>query len=155
MSLLKHTLPFSSLVLLLAACNSVDTNWKQPNLKPRSDTGRWYSEEQARTGRELFNQTCAACHNKDAAGTSDWKTPNANGDYPPPPLNGTAHAWHHSIDVLAMTIEEGGAKFGGQMPGFKSQYTEEQILALIAGFQQFWSDGIYQSWLEREKFSRD
>ncbi len=31
-------------------------------------------------------------------------------------LNGTAHAWHHSIPQLARSIKEGGKKLGGVMP---------------------------------------
>lgn len=154
MSPVTPTIAVVSLISLLSACNAADSNWKQPDLTPDASTGRWYDQSQAAEGRHLFSETCAACHGDNASGTSDWKTPDAQGNYPPPPLDGSAHAWHHSIDVLAGTIEEGGAKYGGQMPGFKHQYNQEQILALIAGFQSYWPEGTYRQWLEREKNAR-
>ena len=59
-------------------------------------------------GQALFQQHCAACHGDKAQGTvANWQQRDASGKLPPPPLNGTAHAWHHSINGLARTIREG------------------------------------------------
>ena len=112
--------------------------------------GRWYSQAQVDAGKQLFAQTCAACHGTQAQGlTVDWKKPDDNGIYPPPPLNGSAHAWHHPYNALEFTILEGGAPVGGVMPPFKSVYDKEQIASLIASFQSYWSDEIYQTWNQR------
>ncbi len=35
------------------------------------------------------------------------------------------------------------------MPGFEGQLTEEKILVAIANFQDFWSDEIYDQWLQQ------
>lgn len=100
-------------------------------------------------GAALFSQNCAVCHGQNAEATSDWKKTDSNGIYPPPPLNGSAHAWHHSYDVLKQTIEEGGAKYGGVMPAFGDQLFDQEIDALIAFFQSKWPDDVYRKWVEQ------
>ncbi|UCH40721.1 MAG: thioredoxin fold domain-containing protein [Gammaproteobacteria bacterium] len=110
---------------------------------------RWYSDEQVAQGEKLFRQNCAGCHGQNAEATPDWKKTDANGNYPPPPLNGSAHTWHHDLDLLRRTIREGGAKLGGQMPAFEGVLNAEQVDAVIAFFQSKWSDEIYQRWSGR------
>ena len=88
---------------------------------------RWYTSAQAAAGKELFERNCALCHGKQGEATPDWKKPNDQGQFPPPPLNGTAHTWHHSLDILRRTVREGGAKVGGTMPAFGSVLSEEAI----------------------------
>jgi len=118
-----------------------------------AETGRWYSEEQVAAGKLLFRQNCAACHGQNAEATPDWKTTDANGNYPPPPLNGSAHAWHHDLDLLRRTISEGGAKLGGQMPPFEDRLNPAEIDSVIAFFQSQWPDEIYQRWADRFEVS--
>jgi len=110
---------------------------------------RWYSDEQLLRGEQLFRQNCAACHGQNAEATPDWKKTDANGNYPPPPLNGTAHAWHHDMDLLRRTVREGGAKLGGQMPAFEGILGAEDIDSVIAFFQSKWPDDLYQRWSGR------
>lgn len=111
-----------------------------------AENARWYSDKQVSKGKDLFAQQCAACHSVNAEGTKDWKQRDADGNLPPPPLNGTAHAWHHPLDVLRRTIREGGTKFGGTMPPFADKLGAEDIDALIAYFQSKWSDETYSKW---------
>ncbi|MDC1287791.1 thioredoxin fold domain-containing protein [Gammaproteobacteria bacterium] len=114
-----------------------------------AETDRWYSGEQLAQGEKLFRQNCASCHGQQAEATPDWKKTDANGNYPPPPLNGTAHAWHHDLDLLRRTVREGGAKLGGQMPAFEGVLDAAQIDAVIAYFQSKWPDDLYQRWADR------
>ena len=74
-----------------------------------AENQRWYSDDQVTRGEQLFRLNCASCHGRNAEATPDWKQTDANGNYPAPPLNGTAHAWHHDLDLLRRTIREGGA----------------------------------------------
>lgn len=110
---------------------------------------RWYSEEQVTQGQPLFLQNCASCHGKNGEATPNWKQTDANGNYPPPPLNGTAHTWHHDLDLLRRTIREGGARLGGQMPGFEGSLSAAEIDSIVAFFQSKWPDDIYQRWAGR------
>lgn len=113
---------------------------------PDNVPGRWYSTQQVTDGNTLFQQHCAICHGSQAEGTAEWKKTDANGNYPPPPLNGSAHAWHHSIDQLARYIRQGGTQLGGVMPGFGAQLDERQVQSLIAFFQSKWPEETYQTW---------
>lgn len=110
---------------------------------------RWYNQADVDKGSSLFKQNCSSCHGVNAEGTLDWKKTDSNGKYPPPPLNGTAHAWHHSTELLKKTIQEGGIKLGGLMPPFKDKLSDEDMDAVIAYFQSKWPDDVYQKWAGR------
>lgn len=114
----------------------------------RADS-RWYDQSAVDRGSSLFKQNCSSCHGVDAELTLDWKKTGSNGQYPPPPLNGTAHAWHHSKEVLKKTIQEGGLKLGGTMPPFKSKLSDEDLDAVIAYFQSKWPDDLYRKWADQ------
>ena len=114
-----------------------------------AENERWYADEQVANGEKLFRQNCAACHGQNAEATPNWKQTDANGNYPAPPLNGTAHAWHHDLDLLRRTVREGGTKLGGQMPAFEGVLSAEQIDSVIAFFQSKWPDEIFQRWSGR------
>lgn len=118
--------------------------------KGQDAQARWYTPQQVAQGQVLFQQNCAACHGDKAEGlTGNWNQPGADGSYPPPPLNGSAHAWHHPLSALQYTIREGGIKMGGKMPGFGDKLTPDEQEAIIAYFQSLWSDTIYSAWLSR------
>ena len=124
---------------LLVACSDGD-----PKV-----AGRWYTQIQVDQGRQLFLANCAECHGAAAQGTADWQTVQADGTYPPPPLNGTAHTWHHKLKGLKTTLKTGGAPYGGTMPGFADKLTDAQQDAVISYFQSRWNDKIYQAWIDR------
>ena len=111
--------------------------------------GRWYTQSQVDLGETVFLNNCATCHGAGAQGTKEWRKPLPNGKYPPPPLNGSAHAWHHPLKGLKTTVQEGGAKFGGTMPGFGDVLSDKEQDAAIAFFQSKWTGEIYQMWLDR------
>jgi mono/diheme cytochrome c family protein len=111
-----------------------------------AESGRWYSPDQVSRGEGLFQQNCASCHGVNAEATANWKQTDSDGKYPPPPLNGSAHAWHHSPDWLKQTIRQGGALIGGSMPAFETKLNEEDMDAVIAYFQSKWPEQIYRQW---------
>ncbi len=129
------------LSVLLAGCEQSNGETKV--------AGRWYTPSQVELGRKVYAENCISCHNENARGTFDWKQAGADGSYPPPPLNGTAHAWHHPLKILKKVIEEGGMPLGGKMPGFGAKLNEEKKLAVISYFQSFWTDEIYGAWITR------
>jgi len=115
----------------------------------QTDTGRWYNSAQVEAGARVFADNCAVCHGARAEATAEWRTPLDNGKYPPPPLDGSAHAWHHPLAQLQRTVARGGVPLGGWMPGFAGKLDEDQQLAAIAWFQSLWSDEIYAAWEQR------
>ena len=111
------------------------------------DGDRWYGDSQLARGAEVFAVNCAQCHGSEAQGlVADWRQKQEDGSFPPPPLNGSAHAWHHPQSVLMQVIDNGGAAFGGKMPAFATVLEQAEKLSAIAYFQSFWSDEIYQQW---------
>jgi thiol:disulfide interchange protein DsbC len=112
---------------------------------------RWFSEAQEEQGAVRFKQNCAVCHGQNAESTTNWKRTDENGKYPPPPLNGTGHAWHHDLKILRKTIRDGGAKLGGIMPAFGQQLSATEIDQVIAYFQSKWPNDTYRKWAERFK----
>lgn len=109
----------------------------------------WYTEAQRDRGEELFKANCQVCHGKEGIATKNWKARDADGNLPPPPLNGTAHTWHHSPAVLIRTIQQGGSKLGGTMPGFDGKLSLEDMVALVGYLSSLWPDDVYSRWLER------
>ncbi len=120
--------------------------------KKQKDTGsngkpiRTYDFSQLTRGRKLYLQYCAECHGKNAEGAPNWQQKNPEGKYPPPPLNGTGHAWHHPMKALRMTIRNGTQKIGGNMPGWGGKLSQQDIDDIIAWFQGEWPDEIYRAW---------
>jgi len=111
--------------------------------------GRWYKQSHVTQGKAIFKDNCAACHGSNGQSIFGWKERLADGSFPPPPLNGSAHSWHHPLSQLLGTIKAGGIARGGKMPSFKDQLSDEEIVSAAAYFQNFWSDDIYQAWIQR------
>ncbi len=113
-------------------------------------SGRWYTRAQVERGNGLFQTHCAECHKPDASGTPEWRSLDANGKLPPPPLNGTAHAWHHPLSVLRRTVRIGGVPLGGSMPAFQDKLSAAQIDDILAWVQSQWPEEVYRIWQERD-----
>ncbi len=105
-------------------------------------------------GAALFKQHCAACHGNRAQGAPNWHQLGADGKYPPPPLDGSAHAWHHPYGALQQTIRDGTLRLGGSMPAWRGKLSEQEIAAVIAHFQSLWPDEIYQAWADIDRRAR-
>jgi mono/diheme cytochrome c family protein len=103
-------------------------------------------------GETTFKQNCISCHGKEGQGlVKDWKKTQENGKYPAPPINGTAHAWHHSPKALLMTINNGGVALGGWMPGFKDKLSEGEKQGLLDYIHNLWPENIQKKYDSRFK----
>jgi mono/diheme cytochrome c family protein len=110
---------------------------------------RNFDPAQIARGQVIFQENCAACHGQNAEGTSDWRKPLENGRYPPPPLNGTAHAWHHSTEELKQFILNGGPPGEGRMPGWAGKLTNQEIDDVLVWIKSLWPDEVYEGWYTR------
>ena len=127
-----------AIIALLAGCSSGEKE-KTPELN-------------VALGENVFNQNCLSCHGSKGRGLAkDWKVKDENGNYPAPPLNGTAHTWHHSPSDLLYTINKGGGEMGGQMPGFEERLSEEEKLALLDYIYSLWPSEIQTKYDKRFK----
>jgi len=106
---------------------------------------------QVSRGGVLFAKHCAECHGDNAQGAVNWRQRDAEGMFPPPPLNGTGHAWHHPQSTLFDVIKEGSPVGMGRMPAWKGRLSDEEITAIIAWFQSRWTDEVFAAWYQTDQ----
>lgn len=95
-------------------------------------------------GKQIYQQHCASCHGANAEGAANWKTPDENLNYPPPPHDDAGHTWHHPDRVLEEIIREGitdtlRPNQPMRMRGFGGELSAEDIRALLAYFKSLWT----------------
>jgi mono/diheme cytochrome c family protein len=157
----------SNLFIILIGLGALAGCTDQKDVSPKGDISqkaepkasllgaeRTFDFAQITKGRKLFIQNCAVCHRANAEGAPNWRQRDPDGKYPPPPLNGTGHAWHHPMKALRMTIRDGTQKIGGKMPAWGTKLSEQDINDVIAWFQSEWPEEIYQAWYERNEKSK-
>lgn len=133
-------------MILLAACD-------RPGPAPPLPT-RVTDRQTLSLGAQVYQTNCTRCHGAHAEGATNWQRPDAQGKYPPPPLNASGHAWHHPTDALKSFIKDGTGSSGGNMPAWRDKLGDQQIEAVIAWFQSLWPQEIYQAWAEMDAQAR-
>lgn len=148
------------LLLALAACDAPpDSGEKSLATLSGPDIERRQDAALIQRGNTLFQQHCAGCHGQHAEGDPNWRHRLADGTYPPPPLNGRGHAWHHSRETLHEMIRDGSQPSGdgeplGHMPAWRDKLSSADIEALIAWFQSLWPDQVYAIWYDQQVRAR-
>ena len=134
--------------LSLAACKESSVSGTAASMSPMASTAsrRDVAPAVVAHGSQIYQKNCAVCHGGMAQGAPNWHIPGPDGKYPAPPLNGTGHAWHHPEAALKMTIRDGTARLGGNMPGWKGKLSDDDIDAVIAWMQSVWPEEIYRNW---------
>jgi mono/diheme cytochrome c family protein len=149
---MRHVWTFAVAIAALLGCTPED---KPPAAAEKAPAvKRSVDRAVLARGGDLYLQRCAACHGNRAQGAPNWDKPGREGKYPPPPLDGSAHAWHHPTTQLKQTILEGTLKLGGNMPAWKGRLSEADTEAVIAWFQSTWPDQIYQAWADIDRRAR-
>ena len=142
--------------LMLSACDKAPGP-VAPQAQPGAQAAplsRDLDPAQVARGRVVFEKHCAECHGANGKGQpGDWRVRNADGNYPPPPLNDDAHAWHHPTAGLLESVREGSPQGMGIMPGFKHKLSEHEIVDVVTYIKSLWSDPVYRQWLDIEQQS--
>ncbi len=94
----------------------------------------------AAEGERLYGQFCASCHKADLSGDPDWKTPNDDGTFKPPPHDDTGHTWHHPVPQLVDIVLNGSGAPGSIMPRFDGTLDASQVEAIIEFLRSRWGD---------------
>lgn len=122
--------------------------WPPPKVSRQFDAG-----EVAR-GKAVYDRHCQACHGPGGrGGPGDWRERGADGRYPPPPLDDSAHAWHHPTEILRRVIKHGSPGGSGNMPAWKHVLTDAQVDEVILYIKSLWSDQVYAVWHDIERRS--
>lgn len=109
---------------------------------------------QVARGKAVYERHCLECHGAGGQGQpGDWRIRDADGHFPPPPLDDSAHAWHHPTAVLLEVIREGSPAGQGKMPAWEGKLTEQQMQDVVAYIKSLWSDEVYRLWWKMEQQS--
>ena len=118
-----------------------------PMTQTKNLAARKLDPEKIKRGEAVYRTNCASCHGQNGEATPGWRTPGPDGRYPPPPLDGSAHAWHHSTETLEKMIREGSPGPGG-MPPWDGKLTNQQIDDVIVWIKSLWPDDVYDVWFK-------
>lgn len=159
---MRHIAIVIAASVLLVACEQPANNAKnetaqQPATPPTQEPAvpaRNFDIAQLRRGAEVYEQNCAACHGVKGEGAPNWRQRDANDRFPPPPLTGGGHTWHHPLSALRYTIRHGTQAIGGSMPAWKDKLSDADINAVIAWFQSQWPDEAYAAWYDIDQRAR-
>ncbi|MEE8484371.1 MAG: c-type cytochrome [Nitrospinota bacterium] len=153
--------------LFIASCSDADSEQPAKGQDVGSETAktsnpfstppapkREIDPKQLAQGEKLFLKNCAKCHGENGEGHPKWQEKGEDGKYPPPPVNGEGHAWHHPTKILRDYIKLGSMEKGGNMEGFKDTLGDGEVDDIIAWFKSKWPDQQYTSWYWRDQESK-
>ena len=132
------------LVLLvgLSGCGATPTPFTNAQGTPLPPLPTLGAAEVSR-GKEIYRVQCANCHGANAEGAPNWQKRDAEGNFPPPPHDGSGHTWHHPDRVLFEIIHDGLAdplRLGSpkRMPPFADKLSDADIRAVVTYFKSLW-----------------
>jgi mono/diheme cytochrome c family protein len=109
---------------------------------------------QVARGKAVYEKHCLECHGASGRGLpGDWRVRDASGRFPPPPLDDSAHAWHHPTAALLEVIREGSPQGQGNMPAWKGRLSEQEMQDVVVYIKSLWSDPVYELWSKMERQS--
>lgn len=95
-------------------------------------------------GESLYKKNCIGCHGEKGIGENprDIYAKDGKGNYVAPPLNESAHAWHHTDEQLIEIILDGSSR-NPRMIAWKSQQLSiDDARALVEYIKSLWSERI-------------
>ena len=116
------------------------------------------SSDPVERGQRIYIERCATCHGPTGEGQPNWQATNPDGTLPAPPLDGSAHSWHHGDGTLYKQVSLGGAYleqqglagFKSGMPAFGELLTHAEILDVLAYVKSLWGDQAIHGTTKRE-----
>ena len=119
-----------------------------------SPLARKLDAAQVARGKAVYEKHCLECHGAGGRGQGgDWRIRDAQGYFPPPPLDDSAHAWHHPTAALLEVIRNGSPPGQGRMPAWKGKLSEQEMQDVVAYIKSLWPDDVYKLWSKMERQS--
>lgn len=96
--------------------------------------------ERIAQGRALYEETCAACHGAAGVGErpDDMYAMDEDGLVVAPPLDDSAHGWHHPDEQLVQIILEGSPR-NPRMAAWRELLSPDDARAVVAYIKSLWS----------------
>lgn len=140
--------------LALTACDDAPSGLGGRAGADEAPLDRKLGPAQVARGKAVYEAHCMECHGPGGKGQpGDWRIRDADGYFPPPPLDDSAHAWHHPTAALLETIRDGSPQGQGRMPAWKGKLTEQEMQDVVAYIKSLWSDPMYRLWWKMEQQS--
>jgi mono/diheme cytochrome c family protein len=140
--------------LALAGCEDAPSGSFGPASADDAPLDRQLDPAQVARGQAVYATHCMVCHGAGGKGQpGDWRIRDADGHFPPPPLDDSAHAWHHPTGVLLEVIRDGSPQGQGKMPAWKDKLSEQEMQDVVAYIKSLWSDPVYRLWSQMERQS--
>jgi len=107
-------------------------------IKPSS--GSLTASAQPAQGRLLYEKYCIACHGVEGRGAPDWKYQARAA----PPLDSTAHAWHHDdAQLISMILDKPAPD--SLMPAWRGVLSRDDTLNIVAYVKSLWTPYIREN----------
>lgn len=107
-------------------------------IKPSS--GSLTASAQPAQGKVLYEKNCVDCHGAEGRGVPGWQ----NQERGAPPLDSSAHAWHHDdASLLAMIMDKPAPD--SLMPAWRGVLTREDTLDVLAYVKSLWTPYIREN----------
>jgi mono/diheme cytochrome c family protein len=90
------------------------------------------SDNLVREGREVYEAHCVFCHGDESG---------QNRQHGAPPHNVEGHTWHHPDRQLFEWVLD-GPPLRTEMPTFRGQLSEREVVAALAYIKTFWPENI-------------
>ncbi len=94
-------------------------------------------------GEAIYKKNCISCHGEKGSGENprDIYAIDAKGNYVAPPLNESAHAWHHTDEQLVEIILEGSSR-NPRMIAWGKSLSKDDARAIVEYIKSLWSERI-------------
>ena len=104
-------------------------------IKPSS--GSLTAAAEPARGKQLYEQYCVSCHGAGGRGQPGWQLQPRGA----PPLDSSAHAWHHEDSQLVSMILDKPAP-DSLMPAWRGVLSRDDALDLVAFMKSLWTPYI-------------